>query len=392
MGTRSVRPKRICFILNNIGDYHAARLAHCGVDLRKRGMELIGLEFSSRSDFYSHKQSRSNELKTQFTVYDNKTPSYKSRIAYCWGKLRATRPDAIFTVGYSDALACIAFIYAKIVGVPIFFMADSKADDQPRSKASEFIKKIVVRRFSGALVAGERHKQYFRSLGVTGPITTGYDVVDNAFFQATAATMERQPALLERLGHLPQKYILCVSRLVERKRLDLVLQGYADSGISEQGYHLVIVGSGPREVSLLENVRRLGLEQNVVLLGSVENTLMPFLYKRAYALVLGSDYDQWGLCVNEAMCLGIPCIVTDRCGVAGEIVIEGETGFVTRAGEPGASGPLRLLASDHWLRESMSMKCSELMKEWDLSKFTASVLTLLNAVDVEVDHSSRTSE
>lgn len=42
-------------------------------------------------------------------------------------------------------------------------------------------------------------------------------------------------------------------------------------------------------------------------------------------------YETWGLAVNEAMHLGIPCLVSDRVGCQRDLVTEGETGWVFQA-------------------------------------------------------------
>jgi glycosyltransferase involved in cell wall biosynthesis len=43
--------------------------------------------------------------------------------------------------------------------------------------------------------------------------------------------------------------------------------------------------------------------------------------------VLPSRSETWGLGVNEAMASGRPAIVSNACGCASELIVEGETGF-----------------------------------------------------------------
>lgn len=64
---------------------------------------------------------------------------------------------------------------------------------------------------------------------------------------------------------------------------------------------------------------------------------MPRAYVAADVVVLPSDYGEtWGLVINEAMATGLPAIVSNRVGCAGDLVVDGETGAVTPFGEPSA--------------------------------------------------------
>ena len=104
---------------------------------------------------------------------------------------------------------------------------------------------------------------------------------------------------------------------------------------------------------------------------------MPAFYGGAGALILASDYDQWGLCVNEAMALGVPCIVTDRCGVAGEIVIDGVTGFVFPWGTTGgAVTALCRLLTEPGLRDTLSKAARDMLDQWGLDRFSRGAAAL----------------
>jgi glycosyltransferase involved in cell wall biosynthesis len=63
---------------------------------------------------------------------------------------------------------------------------------------------------------------------------------------------------------------------------------------------------------------------------------MPARYRLADVFVLPSKgvYETWGLAVNEAMHMGVPCLVSDRVGCQADLVTEGETGWVFQVGEP----------------------------------------------------------
>ncbi|MCK1473609.1 glycosyltransferase [Bradyrhizobium sp. 197] len=370
---------RVCFVIKHIGDYHASRLSRCQQELHLAGHELVAIEASRSSSFYAHRQRRAAAIKAGIRCI--KLPeiaSKRKRALALWRALKRLEPSHVFTIGYSDDLALISLLFAKVHRLPIFFMSDSKADDQERSTWSEWIKAGLLRLFDGALVAGARHRSYFRSLGMSGPIEIGYDVIDNAFFRARGAKLERRAPFLLRKGILPERYVICVSRLVGRKRVDVALRIYVASGAPQHGVRFMLIGAGPEEAAISETARQLGIGEMICHLRDVPNSIMPIFYRRSEALLLTSEYDQWGLCVNEAMALGIPCIVTSRCGVAGEIVKHGKSGFVVPPGEVEiAAGLLRQLLSDKSLRNAMSLSATNTIDQWDLPRFSAGVARLV---------------
>jgi glycosyltransferase involved in cell wall biosynthesis len=56
----------------------------------------------------------------------------------------------------------------------------------------------------------------------------------------------------------------------------------------------------------------------------------------ADCLVLPSDFGEtWGLVVNEAMASGLPCIVSDACGCAEDLIAPLDPRLVFRCGDIG---------------------------------------------------------
>ncbi|MCW1383262.1 glycosyltransferase [Novosphingobium sp. KCTC 2891] len=373
--------RHICFIINNVGEYHAARLNHCASSLAASGDRVTVIEPATGVRLYTHKQRRADTLLRGVGHIRLHTAGRAVQTEWAlWRALMRQRPSHIFTIGYSDRLSAVALAYANLFRVPIFFMADSKADDQPRSRRGELVKSAVLRGFDGALVAGGRHRDYFRSLGMKGPIEIGFDVIDNAFFRRRAEKLLPRAGWLVRKGLLPERYVLCVSRLIDRKRVDLALRIFAESGVAARGVRLLLIGSGPLDREIHEQARALGIADALCHHRNVRNTLMPLFYARADALILASEYDQWGLCVNEAQAIGVPCIVTRRCGVAGEIVVHGKNGYVFDPGNAQiAVDALRELVANDDLRRSLGDAAAGTMERWGLPAFSGAVARLVGA-------------
>lgn len=325
----SKRPEHVLFLIRYVGDYHAPRFLKLQEELTAAGSIFKVLEASDRSSSYAHRQTRGPLLKLQLNCISLHAKSRSQIVLRTLLEIFRFKPQTIFVLGYTDELSLTGLIAGRLLGARVYFVSDNKADDQPRNPKKEKVKSKLVRRFDGALVAGERHKAYYAGLGVPArAIELGWDVVDNDYFAARAAAFRRKSGLLRKLNVVPEKYVLLVSRMVQLKRVGLALELFAASELPQRGVHLVIIGDGPEAALIRARIADLQLETKVSIRAEVKNTMMPLFYSQAEALLLVSEYDRWGLVVSEAMACGIPALVTPRCGCAGEIVHHGEDGFV----------------------------------------------------------------
>ena len=105
---------------------------------------------------------------------------------------------------------------------------------------------------------------------------------------------------------------LFLGRLVDWKRLDLVLQALA--GVP--GAHLDVIGDGPMRGDWTQLVAQLGLADRVSFLGWMPQSECAQRLQAATALVLPSIYECGGAVVLEAMGMGIPVIAVAWGGPA----------------------------------------------------------------------------
>jgi glycosyltransferase involved in cell wall biosynthesis len=123
--------------------------------------------------------------------------------------------------------------------------------------------------------------------------------------------------------------IIFVGQLIARKRVDLLLAAAAP--LVNEHFTISIVGDGEERAKLQNQSDALGISEFVHFWGVVPSDEVLHLISQSDVLILPSDYDGWGLVVNEALMAGIPAIVSDGCGVA-ETIRMGENGFVFRQG------------------------------------------------------------
>lgn len=119
--------------------------------------------------------------------------------------------------------------------------------------------------------------------------------------------------------------ILSVGRLHAVKNHQFLILTCHNLKAQRVNFRCVIAGEGPVRKSLQEMIARMGLQQEVILLGHVSRELLPTLYAAADAVVLTSNSEGVPVALMEAMATerlvvapritGIPELVTD--GVSG---------------------------------------------------------------------------
>ncbi len=131
--------------------------------------------------------------------------------------------------------------------------------------------------------------------------------------------------------------------------------------------------------SLEARAKELGVADRVRFLGFLNQSALPAAYVGSDLLVLPSDYDAFGLVVNEAMLCGRPAIVSDVVGAKFDLIREGETGFVFPARDVDAlASILREVLPDAARLRQMGAAARRRMETWSPREY---VEDLVAAVD-----------
>jgi glycosyltransferase involved in cell wall biosynthesis len=148
-----------------------------------------------------------------------------------------------------------------------------------------------------------------------------------------------------RADRSPDPLFVAVGRLVEYKRIDLLLRLW-ERVRPVTGGRLLIVGDGPERESL-EQLAGPGVEFT----GHVSEAEKHRLLCAAWLLLHPSAVEGWGLVVTEAAARETPSIAFDVPGLR-DSVVDGETG-VLAAGESSFAAAWCTLALSHHRRELM---------------------------------------
>jgi glycosyltransferase involved in cell wall biosynthesis len=141
---------------------------------------------------------------------------------------------------------------------------------------------------------------------------------------------EARAALRERRGAIEGEYVLFTGGMDYRKNVPGLLAAYAGLPEEVRGrYQLVIVGRlglDDATGAVPARAASLGIADNVVVTGHVEDDELVLLYQGASLFVFPSRYEGFGLPVVEALACGAPAIVGRNSSLV-ELVTEDEALF-----------------------------------------------------------------
>lgn len=255
-----------------------------------------------------------------------------------WKLIASGGFDAVVVyTGYAYASFWIALAAAKFRHVPILFGTDAHGLaplDGRKWKAT--VKRIIWPRIFGlasvVIVPSTRSVAMMRSLGIPDRrlVMTPY-VVDNDWWAAQSAKVDRYA--VRRAWEVPAEapVVLFCAKLQPWKRPFDLMNAFVQADVRDS--HLVFAGEGPLRAELETRARELGIGPRAHFLGFANQSQLPSIYRAADLLVLPSDYDAFGVVVNEAMVCGCSAIVSDRVGASGDLIEEGETGNVYPCGD-----------------------------------------------------------
>jgi glycosyltransferase involved in cell wall biosynthesis len=254
-------------------------------------------------------------------------------------ELKRGKFDALIVHGWHYLTHWIAFAAAFMTKTPVFLRSEMPLS-QERLKPrliillKSFFLRPLFKRTSAFLAIGTENREFYRFYGADEKmIFMAPYSVDNERFMAEneKLKMERE-GLREGLGiSRDAKVILFVGKLIPKKRpLDL-LKAYGKVTAADKA--LVFVGDGRLRGELESFAKERRLE-NVFFAGFKNQSEIAQFYALSDILVLPSGAGEtWGLVVNEAMCFGLPVVVSDLCGCVADLLEDGRNGYKFRAGD-----------------------------------------------------------
>ncbi len=164
------------------------------------------------------------------------------------------------------------------------------------------------------------------------------------------------------------KRILTVGRLTAQKAYEVSIDAMKllkDQGVKARWY---VLGEGELREKLQDQIHRLGLDQDFILLGAKENPY-PY-YVQCDLYVHATKFEGKSIAIQEAQTLGCAILVSD-CSGNREQVVDGVDGMMCSLAPEAVSRQVRLLLEDDGKRKALGKKASVklILDQTDVMKF-----------------------
>lgn len=124
-----------------------------------------------------------------------------------------------------------------------------------------------------------------------------------------------------------EKTFITVASLIEEKNIELLIDAFSELHKKNQDYKLKIIGEGPLKNNLLSKIKKYNIENNIILMGYLTNEEVYKELNKAYAFILISSPEGFGIVYPEAMFCGCITIGTKNEGIDG-FIKNGQNGFL----------------------------------------------------------------
>jgi glycosyltransferase involved in cell wall biosynthesis len=232
--------------------------------------------------------------------------------------LRHFNPDIVVTDGFNPT-HLYAFGYAAAKGLIHIPMTDgTDISEQTLTRVHRMVRRFVYTRSATFVSASRGGDRLYRSYGIPQDrLFQSCLCIDNAAFAPTQEPEQKK-----------YDFIFC-GRMEEKKRPLFALE--VASQVAQRIHRktrILFAGSGPLDAAAREEASRLSDYVEATFHGFASQQELPGLYRSARMFLFPTEADVWGVVANEACAAGLPVIVSPHAGVAGELVLDGQNGFI----------------------------------------------------------------
>ncbi|MFC1590515.1 glycosyltransferase family 4 protein [Candidatus Omnitrophota bacterium] len=293
--------------------------------------------YSSRNIEKSHIVKESGNL----DVYYVQQPT--RRISFPWTVLitgiRICRSKPIDVISAQDPFktALIGYILKVLFRASLNIQVHSDMINNPLwanniyDKLNDRLGRYILKRADAVRVVSERIKTKLIALGVKESriIFVPTPICADDFLSAKC-----EPTRRNILNNTFDKIVLFVGRLSSEKNLPFLLNSFRLVVNEYPGALLLLVGNGKERAPIQEIVKRLNLDDNVKMLGSVDYSDIPNIFAAADLFVLTSIFEGRATVLVEAAISKKPVIATNISGTE-EWLINDKTGFIVEHNNTG---------------------------------------------------------
>lgn len=277
-------------------------------------------------------------------------------------QLENYRPDILFTYGYFQKFQRRAKSWAVKNKIQIAYISDSELRHK-RNAAKEFLKSAYFRSYFSKidwfLTMGNANEDFYKKYDVPAEkfLRMHYPIDFTAYKESYLQKKTLRSSLRKKYGIAEDEITLCVvGKLVEWKNQDHIID--AMKLLEQEGIAttLLILGSGEKKSFCEQKSRELKWSR-VIFPGFANIEELPSYYAACDMYVHPASMEPHSVAISEAIMMGCPLIISDRCGSYGEEddLQEGRNGFIFKFGNiEELAAKIKALAGDHAKRKLFS--------------------------------------
>ena len=288
------------------------------------------------------------------------------------GPLRAVRPDVV--VDTQNGLPFLArLIYGRRVAVLVHHC---HREQWP-------VAGPVLGRLGWFVESWLSPKLHRRNQYVTVSLPSARDLVglgvDNERIALVRNGLDKVPESALAGPRASSPRVLVLSRLVPHKQIEDALTAVAELRPSIPDLRLDVVGGGWWYRRLVDHATRLGISDAVTFHGHIDDEAKHVVMQQAWAHVLPSRKEGWGLAVIEAAQHAVPTIGYRSSGGLADSIIDGVTGVLVDSRTELVHRLAQLLA-DPVMRDQLGTKAQARSAEFSWQQSAAAMRTVLESV------------
>ncbi len=275
-------------------------------------------------------------------------------------ELNKYRPSLVFTYGYFQKLQRRTYRWAIKNKVPIAYISDSELRHK-RNELKEFIKSIYLRKYFSKinyfLSMGNANEAYYQKNGVPSKkiIRMHYPIDWETYKHSFLQKEMLRDKIRGQYGIAHENIVLSVvGKLVAWKNQDHIID--AMKLLENDGIYinLFILGSGEMKEAWELKAKELK-KSRVHFTGFVNVEELPAYYAASDIYVHPASLEPHSVAISEAIMMGCPVILSNRCGSYGESddVQESKNGYVFEFGNiKDLAEKIKILSGDKNTREA----------------------------------------
>ncbi len=278
--------------------------------------------------------------------------------------IRDVPADCVVSV--TDQMNVLTLLASQRLHAQVVIAEHSDPRHQRMHAAWERLRSWTYPRCAAAVVLSDAVAQYVRTLVDDRPVY----VIPNGIGRPSVTTAN--------VAQRDERMVVAMGRLSPEKGFDLLIDAFARLAAPHADWRLAIAGEGPERDSLQRQIDERGLQQQVQLVGWV-NDPERFLARSAL-FVMSSRYEGFPVALLEAMACGLPVVSFDCDSGPREIVRPDVDGVLVAAEDTAAlAQAIERLMVDPATRQRLGTRAGDVVERFSLEVFQQRWTEVLDA-------------